>query len=838
MMQDWPGQPVAPAGPAPAPAWPGQPLSAQSPANGPRGVRNQNEGNIKDGPFARRQPGYVGSDGTFARFQTPEHGRAAQESLLSNNYLGAGFTTPRSIVSRYSPVGPENSPEAVQNYTAYIARRLGIDPDGQVSPTQVSALAQAMREFETGQTRGGPAANALEPYAALPNAPEPVGQGAPNLFQAGDQLLNKPWLRREPRYVDQGDTRVGPDGVVEVDINTPSIVSHPDGSFEIFDGGTSAYYPATAEEVDRFTGRIERDNKERIARIQREQTPEYRAEYSAARDRSENVPAWLENLLAGQTGGDNGGIVPWLEGGLAWLDPNLNDGDRGLASQAARDASRDRQAALLSEDPVGTIGMQLAGGLLTPGIKGAGDWVGSANGAQRVGRAALVGGVYGGASAAIGAEGGAGERFRQGLLGTATGAAAGGLLDAGAQRAAVAARNRLLGPSPARQLSREGVQLTPGQMLESTPVVGPMIRGVEDGMTGIPLVGSVVQDARNRGVESFNVAALNRALAPIGERLPNDLRPGYGAVEEVQNRLSAAYNRVLPQVSASLDQPFYDDVARVLDNASAEMPEDQIAQLTRVLQNRVFRGLESSDAPISGEQFKRIESELGAMARQYRTANDPAAVSFGEAVGGFQTALRDMIGRQNPAQAERIASINSGYANLVRIERAAGSLASQATEGVFSPTQLGVAVRQGSARAAAGRGGGLLGDLVTSGRQVLPSKIGDSGTATRGAITGLLAGGATLVNPLVAVPTIAATVGAYSKLGQGALNAIYRATDRQTAFSALAELQRFAGRNPALQPYYADALRHVLRAFQSQSPATEQAGVGLLQPTPPVRTGP
>src|SRR5690606_10468509 len=117
-------------------------------------------------------------------------------------------------------------------------------------------------------------------------------------------------------------------------------------------------------------------------------------------------------------------------------------------------------------------------------------------------------------------------------------------------------------PTPQRRLSRQGVDLTPGQMLEPTPLIGPMLRGFEDGLTGVPVAGAVVQGARNRGVESFNTVALNRALEPIGQRLPRNTRPGYAAVEEVQNRLGRAYDDVLPNISAQLDQPLYDDIAR------------------------------------------------------------------------------------------------------------------------------------------------------------------------------------------------------------------------------------------------------------------------------------
>lgn len=804
-MQEWPGQPVSTPQAAPQAAeWPGQPVTAQQtrPAapRQPRGVRNRNEGNLKDGPFARRQPGYVGAEGGFAMFDTADNGNRAQEALLANNYIGAGFTTPRAIVDRYAPVGPENSQESVDNYVAHISRRLGIGENDNVSPQQVTTLAQAMREFENGSV---PLDDLQDSTPPDPNRPT-VGTGL------------------DLEAIIRGETV--PAGVEEVILD--NAIRREGGVASILNQDNEWVPLGTVEEFDALP---REEAQRRINRATSSRSAEYMAEYNASREAAENVPPWLANLAEG----DSLGAATWVLGATNFLAPFTEGVDRGTASEAGRAAYRDYLAELAREDPVGSIGMRMAGGLLTPGLKQTGDWIAGAGGAMRTGRAAAVGAGYGGAAGVIGAEGDLGERARAGLLGAGVGAATGGLLDTGQQRAYAAAARRSEVPSAARVLSREGVELTPGQMLESTPLVGPMARGVEDALTGVPVLGPVVQGARNRGIETFNIAAINRALAPIGQRLPRSTTPGYGAVEEAQRRLGQAYDDVLPQVSARLDPQLYDDIARVVDDASAELLPDQVQQLGAVLQNRLFRHFEASDSPITGEQFKRIESELGALARRYRNGSDPTTAAFGDAISGVQNALRTMLARQNPSQAERIGRINEGYANLVRIERAAGSGPAQATDGVFSPTQLGVAVRQGGSRAEQARGGGLLQDLASAGRQALPSRIGDSGTTARGTVTGLLAGGAAIVNPQVAIPSIAVTVGAYSKPAQAALNALYRATDRQTADSALGELQRLAGRNPALQPYYRAAAEYVLRVFDRQSQEQEPAATGLLSPTRP-----
>ncbi|ASY45370.1 hypothetical protein CJD35_13700 [Sphingobium xenophagum] len=130
-----------------------------------RGERNGNPGNIKDGPWAQAQPGYIGSDGTFAKF-APGAGAAAQERLLAENYVAKGFDTPAKIVNRYAPAG-ENSGASMSNYIGYISRKLGIGANDQITQAQVPALAQAMREFETGNTGGGGAVA----VASVPKGP-------------------------------------------------------------------------------------------------------------------------------------------------------------------------------------------------------------------------------------------------------------------------------------------------------------------------------------------------------------------------------------------------------------------------------------------------------------------------------------------------------------------------------------------------------------------------------------------------------------------------------------------------------------------------------------------
>ena len=152
---------------------------------GSRADRNNNPGNIEDGPFAKSQPGYKGSDGRFAIFDSPESGTAAQGALLAS-YGRRGFDTVGKIIGRWSPQSdPTNAAGSTNNYAAYVAEKLGVSPDQQLDlsdPQVVAALQQAMYEFESGNTGGAPAAPpATATASAAPrrsSAPTPVASAA------------------------------------------------------------------------------------------------------------------------------------------------------------------------------------------------------------------------------------------------------------------------------------------------------------------------------------------------------------------------------------------------------------------------------------------------------------------------------------------------------------------------------------------------------------------------------------------------------------------------------------------------------------------------------------
>lgn len=196
-----------PAGPNGAPSQVAQndPVAAINAATQPRGIRNNNALNIEDGPFAKSQPGYAGSDGRFAKFQTPEHGASAASALLDTYDKKHGLNTVAGIVNRWAPPSDGNNTMA---YASDVASKLGIDPNAPVPAALRPQLIAAMAQHENGKPAPGTVAadeDTPAPYkvagqaTAAPRAAEPPdpseGLGVSQLLQ----VLHHPYASDEEK---------------------------------------------------------------------------------------------------------------------------------------------------------------------------------------------------------------------------------------------------------------------------------------------------------------------------------------------------------------------------------------------------------------------------------------------------------------------------------------------------------------------------------------------------------------------------------------------------------------------------------------------------------------
>jgi hypothetical protein len=136
-----------------------------------RGERNFNPGNIEDGDFARSLPGYAGSDGRFAKFESMDHGYNAIESLLGA-YGRKGINTASGVINRWAPKEDGNP---VSQYSAFVGEG---DPNAPLDLADAATrrrVAERIVQFETGK--------------AIPRGNKPEAKAAPKADLSFDDLI-------------------------------------------------------------------------------------------------------------------------------------------------------------------------------------------------------------------------------------------------------------------------------------------------------------------------------------------------------------------------------------------------------------------------------------------------------------------------------------------------------------------------------------------------------------------------------------------------------------------------------------------------------------------------
>ena len=308
--------------------------------------------------------------------------------------------------------------------------------------------------------------------------------------------------------------------------------------------------------------------------------------------------------------------------------------------------------------------------------------------------------------------------------------------------------------SPAvRTMLNEGVTPTPGQ------IIGGTAKRAEEAARSVPLLGDAIAKAQTRGIEQFNKAAINRALAPIGESIDD---VGYGAVAKAQSTISQAYDDLLPKLNVVSDDVFVNDVVRISDSAK-EMVPARAKQLGTVIDDIISKF--DSSGKMTSEAMKTIDSKIGRLASDGMKSMDMDQQQLGRAALALQGALRSMVERANPEKAGQLQKINQSYANLLRVENAAARQGAKG--GIFTPNQLEAATRAMDSslrKRASAQGKALMQDLATAGDEVITNKLPSSGTFER-TIFNAGALGAGYIDPSIPVSLLAGA-GLYTKPAQ------------------------------------------------------------------------
>jgi len=362
-------------------------------------------------------------------------------------------------------------------------------------------------------------------------------------------------------------------------------------------------------------------------------------------------------------------------------------------------------------------GASLAG-TVTGGALGAGAAelglarAGLGAGAAALGGDALYGAAYGAGSTEDGSR-------LLGAAGGGLGGLAGGAAGRGLARG-VGGAFRGVQNADAQGLRAAGVPLTVGQTL------GGAAKGIEDRLSGVPVLGGIVNARRLEGMQGFNRAAFDEALAPIGANTGGITGPR--GIDAAQNATRQGYDNALNGVSVTRDPQFTGDYNGAIAQGS---------QVPRV--GPEFEAWARSDLDPLTAQPQYDGATIQDFIQQTRGAdfgNDAMGNLVGRSVTGAEDAMRGLVNRQAPGVMPALRNADQAY-RQTQVLKDAVNRARNGTRvgetGTFAPSQLNDA-----AAANGKRFGGSQGttrqpffNLTEAGQSVLPNSVPDSGTAGR-----------------------------------------------------------------------------------------------------------
>lgn len=482
----------------------------------------------------------------------------------------------------------------------------------------------------------------------------------------------------------------------------------------------------------------------------------------------------FEKVVTNVAGRDPYGLAGYAIGAGQFLSGNTLDnlaGDPDRARLAMDIASQ--------QSPTGTALGEVSGGVL-----------GSLGGEALLARLGVGAGLARSAAAdiGVGAANGAGmadgqgqSRFTNALLGAAyAGAGSGAGYYVG--KAANALGRGVQDPATRMMMGEVG-DLTAGQTYGQSGKIGAAVKGLEDRLSGLPIAGDFVNDARNRSFQNFNAKAFDRALEPIGQKLEGQV--GQDAVAAAQTKVQQAFRDALDGRQVQADAAFANEITQATTKVMAirRVGPELSENIADILAPHMQQGKNT----LTGEEMQIISQELRALKAAYKKSEPAFYKRISDAIDSTENAVFGMFRRQAPDVVPKYNAAKQAY-RRVSILADATLKGKNQPDSMFTPAQLNAADAanakkyEGAISAAAGPR--QFREYGEAAQAVLPNKVPDSGTAGRmilggagiigagsavgagaGAVTGDPAAG-TAVGAAGGLTMSAILMGAYSKAGQ------------------------------------------------------------------------
>ena len=330
----------------------------------------------------------------------------------------------------------------------------------------------------------------------------------------------------------------------------------------------------------------------------------------------------------------------------------------------------------------------------------------------------------------------------------------------------VSAAGRVLNPlvSKAEQTMRDlGITPTTGQTL------GGQFGTLEEFAQNLPLIGSSIENARQRVLFNFNKGVINKALDKVKDKLPEDVI-GRDAIKYASDQVSDKYDEVLAKMSFDLDFATTSNILSALSK-NTSLDANQKQKVSEKLNNIFFNKF--SGQKLDGKTYKGIESDLRKEASDYMNSSSTDDKQIGRALSDVLGVLKKELYFQNPKQTPQLRRIDSAYSDLSVVNIAAAN--SGALNGVFTPKQFSTAVRQADEtrrKSAFAKGTAKSQQISDAGVQVLGNQA--QSTIEGNIATRVVGGYGMLTEPAIAAGLITGVPTMYSESGQAVLDALLR----------------------------------------------------------------
>ena len=366
-------------------------------------------------------------------------------------------------------------------------------------------------------------------------------------------------------------------------------------------------------------------------------------------------------------------------------------------------------------------------------------------------------------SSAVGAGGsglygfGTGEGLEDSIKSAGTSAAVGAVLNPAIQ--AVAPRIT----ESAKKLLDRGVQLTPGQAVGDSGLIGRSLKTLEEKVSGnVFLIGDAVESALQRSQKGFNRAAVEEALEDISVKVPKNLE-GRRLIGFGQNVLKSQYAKTLGKMKLTDEAAMNSEISKLTNDLSDEIKKDITDRASRYITKKFV------DGQMSGQNIKKAQTLLRRDIQRLQRSGSELDAQKADALIDIRSVLSNELQKANPKLAPVLNNIDKSYGKFEIVRNA--SLRRKVSED-FTPGDLLQASAKGDTtkrKSSFSAGEARMQNFAQSAQNIIGNTVPNSGTAGRSQANRIVTGGggvlgATQVEPFTAGLTLSSPM-MYSQLG-------------------------------------------------------------------------